>query len=128
MLLRGSRRRLGGKGQALVEFAIALPLLLLIFCGIADFGRIYYQSLVVNEAAREGGRLAALGKTQAEVQQAVRTYDPALTVVISPAAPTRGANVSVTVQGSVSIITPLIERIVTPNPYPLQATVVLQVE
>jgi Flp pilus assembly protein TadG len=47
-------------GQSLVEFAITLPLLLLLVVGVFDLGRvIYYYSAVLN-AAREGARYGAV--------------------------------------------------------------------
>jgi Flp pilus assembly protein TadG len=50
------------KGQSLVEFALLLPLLLLIVFIIVDFGRaIYYFSSVYN-AAREGARVGIVAK------------------------------------------------------------------
>ena len=47
-------------GQSLVEFAITLPLLLLLVMGVFDFGRgIYYYSAIQN-AAHEGARYGAV--------------------------------------------------------------------
>ncbi len=40
-------------GQSLVEMAIMLPLLLIIFAGVLDFGRVIYINLVMTNAARE---------------------------------------------------------------------------
>lgn len=48
------------KGQALVEFALVLPLLLALVCGIIDFGWIYYNQITLNNAAREGARYAVV--------------------------------------------------------------------
>lgn len=47
------------KGQALVEFALVLPLLLLIVFGVLDLGRAFYVSVVLANAAREGARYAS---------------------------------------------------------------------
>lgn len=44
------------EGQAMVEFALALPLLLMILCGIIDFGWLFYNQLNVDNAAREAAR------------------------------------------------------------------------
>lgn len=48
------------RGQALVEFAIVLPIMLLVLFGMVEFGRIFYTQLAVNNAAREGARWAAV--------------------------------------------------------------------
>lgn len=48
------------KGQALLEFALVLPMLLLIVCGILDFGWIYYNQLAIANSAREGARFAVV--------------------------------------------------------------------
>ena len=48
------------KGQALVEFALVLPLLLALLCGIIDFGWLYYNQITLNNAAREGARYAVI--------------------------------------------------------------------
>jgi Flp pilus assembly protein TadG len=46
-------------GQSLVEFALALPVLLLILLGLADFGRAFYYTTVIANAARFGAEYAA---------------------------------------------------------------------
>ena len=48
------------RGAALVEFALVLPLLLVIIGGIVDFGFLFQRYEVVTNAAREGARLASL--------------------------------------------------------------------
>ena len=50
------------KGAAAVEFAILLPLLVLIVFGITTFGFVYKEYIALTHAAREGARLAAVGK------------------------------------------------------------------
>ena len=42
------------KGQAIVEFIIVLPILLLLITGAFDLGRAYYTKTVLTNAAREG--------------------------------------------------------------------------
>ena len=42
------------KGQAIVEFIIALPILLLLITGAFDLGRAYYTKTALTNAAREG--------------------------------------------------------------------------
>jgi Flp pilus assembly protein TadG len=43
-------------GQELVEFAIVLPLLLLVAFGVLDLGRIFHSAITITNAAREGAR------------------------------------------------------------------------
>ena len=59
---RGASARLRAqeRGAELVEFALALPLLLVVFGGIIDFGLLLQRHQVLSNAAREGARLAVL--------------------------------------------------------------------
>src|SRR5437870_12009674 len=57
----GSRRR-SRTGQALVEFAIALPVLALLIAGVLEMGRGYSFAVETSDAARDAARYAA-GKT-----------------------------------------------------------------
>ena len=116
------------QGQALVEFFVVLPFLLLIVAGIMDFGRVYHQFLLANEAVRDGVRRAAVGTTFADIQTAVQTYDSSFTVEVSPNAPVTGQAVTVTVRGSVTIMTPIISAFFSSNPYPVIAAATMQVE
>ena len=47
------------RGQTLVEFALVLPVFLLIVFGLIDVGRLVYTNSALSQAAREGARLAA---------------------------------------------------------------------
>ncbi|MEO6318644.1 MAG: TadE family protein [Acidimicrobiales bacterium] len=54
------RRRRGQRGAALIEFAIVLPLLAILICGVIDLGRAYHLKNQLKNAAREG---AVYGQT-----------------------------------------------------------------
>ena len=54
-----SNRTLQG-GQSLLEFAMVLPLLLLIVLGVIEFGRAYYQYNTLSKAVREGARYMSM--------------------------------------------------------------------
>jgi Flp pilus assembly protein TadG len=56
------------RGQALVEFALILPILVLLLVGLFDFGRAIYAFNTINQAAREAARLAIVDQTVAHVQ------------------------------------------------------------
>ncbi|MEN6524323.1 MAG: TadE/TadG family type IV pilus assembly protein [Anaerolineaceae bacterium] len=42
------------RAQALVEFALLLPLLLVLILGAMDLGRVFYFKIILTNAAREG--------------------------------------------------------------------------
>ena len=63
------------RGQALVETAVTLPLILLVAVGIFEFGRAYQTTQILTNAAREGARVAILpDATTADVQARVAAY------------------------------------------------------
>ena len=49
-----SPRETRSRGQGLVEFALVLPILLLIFAAAADFGRAFYAYVAIENAVKEG--------------------------------------------------------------------------
>jgi Flp pilus assembly protein TadG len=73
--------RVSDRAAAMVEFAIVLPVLLLIVFGIVDFGRALYTLNDLTAAAREGARKAAVqlpdpttAAVQSTVKSTVRAY------------------------------------------------------
>ena len=50
------RKSSSQKGASLVEFALVLPLLMLILWGIIEFGLLLYNKQVITNASREGAR------------------------------------------------------------------------
>lgn len=61
-------------GQAVVEFALALPLLLTILCGILDYGWIFSNQYKAEYAAYNGARYAsinAVNLSDGEIQQGI---------------------------------------------------------
>jgi hypothetical protein len=48
------------RGQALAEFALVLPLVMLFIAGIVEFGRAWNIKQAVTDAAREGARYAVV--------------------------------------------------------------------
>ena len=51
------------RGQALVEFALIIPIFILMVMGIFDIGRAVYAYNTINNAAREASRLAIVDQT-----------------------------------------------------------------
>lgn len=69
------RRWLSDEGAELIEFALVLPMLLLVVLGIAEFGFMFQRFEVITNAAREGARIAVLpGYSTADVQNRVSAY------------------------------------------------------
>ena len=65
------RRRRNDRGAAAVEFALVVPILLVMVFGIIDFGLAINRYAMVNNAAREGVREASLGATESEIRAVV---------------------------------------------------------
>jgi Flp pilus assembly protein TadG len=61
------------RGQALVEFALILPLMMLLLLGILEMGRAWNVKQVLTDAAREGARLAVVGDPTITLQSQVDT-------------------------------------------------------
>ncbi len=101
-LLTGDRR-----GNAMVEFALVLPILVLVVFGITEFGRAWMTLNVMNAAAREGARLAvvtgpdvdAVRARVSEVLSAAKVPTPTSITVTGPVAgdPARRGTVTVEV-------------------------------
>ncbi|OXI92861.1 pilus assembly protein TadE [Burkholderia sp. AU33647] len=51
------------RGVAVVEFALVLPLLLLILFGIVEFGLVMFDQAVITNASREGARAGIVLKS-----------------------------------------------------------------
>ena len=127
-------RKQSEKGQALVELALVLPILLLILMAIVDFGRVFHGHLAVTSASRQAVREASLGRTDAQIVSAARSAAAPLApeqirVAVTPAFPARqaGTSIEVTVTYSLEIITPLIQPFL-PNPYQVVARAVARRE
>lgn len=58
--MRRQHGRTRDRGAAAVEFALVLPVLLILVFGIIDFGRMLNAQITLTEAAREGARATAL--------------------------------------------------------------------
>jgi Flp pilus assembly protein TadG len=70
MSLKSNRRR----GTALVEMAMVLPVLVGLFLGMCELGPAINATIMLQDAAAYGGRLASIGEsTNADVKQAVLT-------------------------------------------------------
>ena len=74
-MLKRVRNLREDRGSELIELAIVLPILLLVFAGIVDFALLMQRFLTLSNAAREGARIAVLpGYSQTDVQNRVTQY------------------------------------------------------
>ena len=108
-----SGRKARDRGSVAVEFALVVPALLLIVFGLIDFGRALNAQISLTGAARDGARLAALGYSNAAVQNRVAAAAPSLsgvTVTVTQSCPPGAgpaADAQVDVSYSFSFITPI---------------------
>jgi len=76
-----SRRRSANasrSGQALVEFALVVPLLLILLLGVVEFGRAWNVYQVITDAAREAARTAAIDDTSVTQDSVIAVVQDAL--------------------------------------------------
>ena len=136
------------RGQALAEFAIVFPVLILLLVAALDIGRGVFAYNSVTNGAREGARLAIVNQdvgliTQRAISQTsiAETASPNVTVSFKKASPNAdpslNANCSPIGYGCVAIvrfettyipITPIIKNILFPSGVTLVATSVEVVE
>jgi Flp pilus assembly protein TadG len=134
--------RAGRRGQAAVEFALIVPVFLLLVAGTIQFGQVYFAYAQLLQAAQEGARYGAvLPNTRndaaiiARVQQMApgRTADP-VTVTstvsatsstpVATASRTRGNLLTVSVQHSAALRIPFFPV----RSLPLRATASMVIE
>jgi len=77
------RRHRGQESQALIEFALISPILLLLIFGIIDIGRAVFYYDTLNHAAREGARAAATAPSTFPTNATVLTAVVAQVVGVS---------------------------------------------
>ncbi|MEA5050182.1 MAG: TadE/TadG family type IV pilus assembly protein [Oscillospiraceae bacterium] len=125
------------KGQAMVEFALVLPLLLLLLCGIIDFGWIFYNNIMVDNAAREAARYSAIhvyddgafnsGDT-ADARTAALASSPILPDTLTATVAVSGDAVTVTVTSPTAVLTGLTSTIFGGKTVNLSSTSTMKLE
>lgn len=105
-------KRESERGAAAVEFAILLPLLLMLVLGTIEFGRAYNAQIILTNAARDSVRVMAIKNDPAGAKTAARnaassvsTSIPDGNITISPATCATDKQVSVTISYNLSSIT-----------------------
>ncbi len=126
-------------GQSMVEFALILPIFLLILCGIIDFGWLFYNQLSLNNACREGARYAVVNTAEgANTQAIIEHIDNTTTTVFandgvninieysSPGDPTLG-DVTVSLEADITFFTPVLSTVLGKEKT-ITSTVIMKVE
>lgn len=126
-------------GQAMVEFALILPIFLLILCGIIDFGWLFYNQLSLNNACREGARYAVVNTAEnADTIAIINHIENTTTTVFandgidisvvysSPGDPTSG-DITVSMEAEISFFTPVLSTILGKEKT-ITSTVIMKVE
>lgn len=116
-------RRLNGRrstrGQALVEFALIVPLFILIVMGLFDVGRAVYAYNTASNAARAAARVAIVNQDPVAIRAEARQQTPGLGVtdgdITLGACAAWGCTYSVTVQVPYAPVTPLVGDLFHPT-------------
>ena len=141
MKKRRTRRRLRGEdGQAMLEFALVLPIFLLILCGILDFGWLYYNQLALNNICREGARYAVVSTEENKQTDGILrhienfiddTYpmeDIVVTVTYTKPLDPLSGDVVIAAEKEFHYLTPVISTVTGKPSRTLTAQVVMKVE
>lgn len=125
-------------GQAVVEFALIAPILILILCGIVDFGWIFSAQIATDNCAREGARYASScsdfsssqtnteNKVQSVASDIIKNNLDVVVVYSNSASPVMG-DVSVKVVSEVKALTIVASTIFGGSTFKLQSSVTMKV-
>jgi hypothetical protein len=133
MFAAAKRRIKDRRGQSLVETAVALPILLLIFCGIVDFGWIMGNQLIAQNACREGARLGSViadqGDCRTRVEERVLNVTPEFAHDgIEVVTQLGGGDVHVTVTYTFKLLTPIAQILFSEQEYTVTTDCIMKAE
>lgn len=116
------KSRDGESGQSLVEFALVLPVVLLLIFGLLEFGRVLNGVVSAYHCANSLARVALVGKSEADTVSVVADYCPTLPawtitgdqITVLPEAADRvpGSTIQVAVYYPVELIVPGIRNLI----------------
>lgn len=127
-------------GQAMLEFALVLPIFLLILCGIIDFGWLFYNQLALNNICREGARYAVVNTAPDHstddiihhidnyIESTYTLGDVDVTVTYTKPNDPVGGDVIVAADKEFRYLTPVISTVTGKPSRPLVAEVIMKVE
>ncbi len=137
-LPQGWRQR-SESGQALVEMAVVLPIIIALLCGTMEFGWMCFNQINIANMAREGAREGIIysagsvdlnSLTTEMVEKAPDSIKDKLTVnmYFSNVSNPREGDVIVNIAYRASAITPILGIVTSSNEYELNANCTMKVE
>jgi len=100
MITLARRRRASDRGSAAVEFALVLPLFLMILFGIIEYGWMFYQQFNLASAVRDGLRQGVTVSQSASPDPRALAVKVAQADLLAMGIPTADAAVSATYAGA----------------------------
>lgn len=119
------------EGQAVVEMALVLPLLLFMIGGLFSFGQYVSAQQVLHTASREGARVGSLGAETSAIRLAVERSLKAAGLTQPPALAVSHQNETGLSLVSVEVTYPLGLALTLPglpNPLPIRARTTMRIE
>lgn len=138
---RRGRAAASMRGQTLLEFALVVPVFLLLVCAVVDFGHVMYMQMTVQHAVQEAGRFAVTGTCSPDPNNASSNLSRVNSIIqmakqqapgvdftsISISSAQGGSGnpggpldiVTISFSTNVSLITPMIGKFFTNSVYPL---------
>ncbi len=114
MIIRRHRIIKSEKGASAVEFALILPILIILVFGIVEFGIAFNNYITITHAAREGARIAAVDLNNPDLKNIIieRAYPVPITpddiTISTPEGTDIGDPVEVEITYNISITIPLV--------------------
>ena len=119
------------RGQDLAEYALALPIVLLILMSILDLGRVVYIYSSLHNSVRDGARYGIINPTDTlGIEALVRTkavgLDPLdLTVTVAQPDP---QSIRVAATYDFAVVSPIVSAMVGGSPWPVGSQATMRVE
>lgn len=104
------------RGQAIVEFALVMPIIILLLLGVVFFAMAFNLQMVLNGAAREGARAWASNRGDTSPCPATAVVSTGTSLTCDP---------EVTGSGFYKNVRPLVRKYITDNGYSVEGNTLL---
>ena len=123
-------------GQAIVELAISLPILIMILCAIIDFGWLFMNQNSIDYASREGARYAIVhSSSKSAIEARIRAIAPEniattaeINITFTNVSNPRLGDVVIEISDDVAILTPIVGVFVQGETMNLSSSCTMKVE